>query len=145
MQKDNHNNTNNTTTTMHTRQLQQCTKDNYNNTNTTKILHKRQLQKCTQEPQQCKQDNYNNAHKTITNNTHKTITNNAHKTTTTIHTRQVKIQDVTNPVTLPSIYSMYDIPLPLHSMQNFYTSQKIVPADLLRLLQHDISNPSFYF
>jgi len=43
-------------------------------------IHSRQLQQFTQ-------DNYINTHKT-TNNTHKTTNNNTHKTTTTIHTRQ---------------------------------------------------------
>ena len=53
-------------TTIHTRQLQQFTQDNYNNIHkTTTIIRTRQLQQYTQ-------DNYNNTH----------------KTTTTIHTRQ---------------------------------------------------------
>jgi len=55
-------------TTIHTRQLQQYTQDNYSNTHkTTTTIHKRQLQQYTQ-------DNYNNTH----------------KTTTTVHTRQLQ-------------------------------------------------------
>jgi len=70
-------------TTIHTRQLQQYTQDNYKNTHrttttihtgqlnnthkTATAVHKRQLQQYTQ-------DNYNNTH----------------KTTTTIHTRQLQ-------------------------------------------------------
>jgi len=58
--------------TVHTRQLQQYTQDNYNNTHkTTTTIHK---------------DNYNNTHKTATT-IHKDNYNNTHKTTTTIHTR----------------------------------------------------------
>ena len=44
-------------------------------------IHTRQLQQYTQ-------DNYNSTHKTTNNNTHNT-TNNTHKTTTTIHTIQL--------------------------------------------------------
>jgi len=63
-------------TTIHTRQLQQYTQDNYNNAhkttnnnthNTTTTVHRTQLQRYTQ-------DNYNNIY----------------KTTTTIHTRQLQ-------------------------------------------------------
>ena len=58
--------------TIHTRQLQQCTQDNYNNTHkTSTTIHTKHLQQYTQ-------DNYNNTH----------------KTTTTIHTRHLKIQHV---------------------------------------------------
>ena len=46
------NNTHETTTTIHTRQLQQYTQDNYNN--------------ATRQLQQYTQDNYNNTHKTTT-------------------------------------------------------------------------------
>ena len=63
-------------------------------------IHTRQLQQYTQ-------DNYNNTHKTTNNNTHKTTNNNTHKTTTTIHTRQlttihtrhlkIHVQKVNNP------------------------------------------------
>ena len=58
--QDNYNNTHKTTTTIHTRQLQQYTQDNYNNTHkATTTIHTIQLQQCTQ-------DNYNNTHKTTT-------------------------------------------------------------------------------
>ena len=47
------------------------------------------------------QENYNNTHKKLQqytqddyNNSHRTTNNNTHKTTTTIHTRQLKIQHV---------------------------------------------------
>ena len=55
--QDNYNNTHKTTTTIHTRKLQQYTQDNYNNTHKTKTIHTRQLQQYTQ-------NNYNNTHKT---------------------------------------------------------------------------------
>jgi len=45
-------------------------------------MHTRQLQQYTQ-------DNYNNTHKTTNSNIHKTTNTNTHKTTTTIHTRQL--------------------------------------------------------
>ena len=67
-------------TTIHTRQLQKHTKDNYNNTHkTTTTIHTRKLQQYTQ-------DNYNNTHKT-------TITIHTRQLTT-IHTRHLKIQHI---------------------------------------------------
>ena len=77
-------------TTIHTRQLQQNTQDNYNNTHkTTTTIRKRQLQQYTQ-------DNYNNTHKTTTTIHTRQLQytqdnyNNIHKTTTTIHKRQLQ-------------------------------------------------------
>ena len=92
--------------TIHTRQLQQYTQDNYNNTHkTTTTIHTRQLTTIhKRQLQQYAQENYNNTHKTTTtihtrqqqqytqdnyNNTHKTNNNNTHKTTT-IHTRHLQ-------------------------------------------------------
>ena len=43
-------------------------------------------------------------------------------------------QDVTNPVTLPSIYSVYDVPVLLDCMQYFLISYTIGPADILHPL-----------
>ena len=72
-------------TTIHTRQLQQYTQDNYNNSHkttnsnthkTTTAIHTRKLTTIhTRQLQQFTQDNYNNTH----------------KITTTIHTRQLTI------------------------------------------------------
>ena len=110
-------------TTIHTRQLQQYTQDNYNNIHkTTTTVHARQLTTIHTRQQQYTQDNYNNTHKTTTihtiqqqyaqdnyNNTHRQLQqykqdnyNNTPKTITTIHTiqlttiptRQLKIQHV---------------------------------------------------
>ena len=89
--QDNYNNTHKTTTTIHTRQLQKYTQDNYNNTHkTTTTIHTRQLQQYTQ-------DNYNSTHKTTTTVHTRQLQqytqdnyNNTHKTTTTIHTRQLQ-------------------------------------------------------
>ena len=62
-------------TTIHARQLQQNTQDNYNNKHkTTTTINTRQLQQYTIQLQQYTQDNYNNTH----------------KTTTTINTRQLQ-------------------------------------------------------
>ena len=67
-------------TTIHTRQLQQYTQDNYNNTpKTNTTIHPRQIQQYTQ-------DNYNNTHK-------KTTTIHTRQLTT-IHTRHLKVQHV---------------------------------------------------
>ena len=88
-------------TTIHRRQLQQYTQDNYKNTHkTTTTIHTRQLTTIhirqlttihtrqlttihTRQLQQHTKDNYNN-------NTHKTTTTTIHtRQVTTIHTRQV--------------------------------------------------------
>jgi len=52
--------------TIHTRQLQQYTQDNYNNTHkTTTTIHTRQLQQYIRPTNNnYTQDNYNNTHKT---------------------------------------------------------------------------------
>ena len=69
-----------TTTTIHTRQLQQYTQDNYNNTHkTTATIYTRQLQQYTQE-------SYNNTHKTTTTIYTRQLTK--------MHTRHLKIQHV---------------------------------------------------
>ena len=68
-------NTHKTSTTIHTRQLQQYTQDNYNNKHkTTTTINTRQLQ-------QYKQDNYNNTHKTTTTIHTRQLNNNSHETT----------------------------------------------------------------
>ena len=70
-------------TTIHTRQLQQYTQDNYNNThNTTTTIHTRQLQQYTQ-------NNYNNTQCQTNNN----YTQDNLKLAT-IHARQITIQHV---------------------------------------------------
>ena len=69
-------------TTIHTRQLQQYTQDNYNNTHKTTNNNTHILQQIHIRWQQYTQDNYNNTYKTNDNNTH--------KTTTKIHTRQLQ-------------------------------------------------------
>ena len=92
--QDNYN-THKTTTTVHTRQLHQHTQDNNNNNNnnnnthkTTTTIHIRQVQHI--------QDNYNNTHKTTTRQLQQHTQNNyknTRKTTTTIHTRLQHTQD----------------------------------------------------
>ena len=63
-------------TTIHTRQLQQYTQDNYNNTHkTTTTIHARQLQQYTQDNYNNTQENYNNTHGQPTTFTHKTTQN----------------------------------------------------------------------
>ena len=90
------NNTHKTTTTIHTRQLQQYTQENYNTHKTTTTIHTRQLQQYTQE-------NYNNTHKTTTTHTRqlqqytRPINNNYTQPNlklATKHTRQIRIQHV---------------------------------------------------
>jgi hypothetical protein len=49
------------------------------------------------------------------------------------------MQDVTNPVTLPSFYCMFDIPLLLDSLSYFFISHTIGPANLV----HHSSAPHF--
>ena len=74
-------------TTIHTRQLQGYTQDNYNNTHkTTTTVHTRQLQRYTQ-------DNYN-THKTITTIDTRQLTTMHTRQLTTMHTRHLKIQCV---------------------------------------------------
>ena len=67
--------TNTNKMTIHTRQLQQYTQDNYNNTHKTTTIHTIQLTTIhTRQLQKYTQDNYNNTY----------------KTTTTIHTIQLQ-------------------------------------------------------
>ena len=74
--------------TIHTRQLQQYTQDNYKNTHkTTTTIHTRQLQKYTQ-------DNYKNTHKTTRTIRTRQLTTIHTRQLTTIHTRHLKIQHV---------------------------------------------------
>ena len=53
--------------------------------------------------------------------------------------KAVPTQDITNPVTLLSFYCMYDIPRPIDSIQRFFISHTISPADLL----HPFPAPHF--
>ena len=81
-------------TTIHTRQLQQYTQDNYNNTHKTTnnnthkttTIHTRQLQQYTQ-------DNYNNTHKTTTT-IHTANQQQRNLKLATITSRQIRIQHV---------------------------------------------------
>jgi len=74
-------------TTIHTRQLQQYTQDNYNNTHRKIITMHTITTIRTRQLQQYTQDNYNNTHGQPTNHNYTQDNyNNTHKTTTTIHT-----------------------------------------------------------
>ena len=100
--KDNYNNTHKATTTIQARQLQQYKQDNYNNTHKeTKTIQTRQLQQYTRKLQQYTQENNNTHKKTKTIHTRKLKQyrqdnyNNTLKKTTTIHSR--KLQQYTRP------------------------------------------------
>jgi len=91
-------------TTLHTKQLQQYTQDNFNNTHkTTTTIHTRQLQQYTQH-------NYNNTHNTTNNNTH--------NTTTTIHTTHLTTQPVqtVNNTTVRKYCMQFPIFFPTHTV-----------------------------
>ena len=48
--------------------------------------------------------------------------------------KAIPTQDVTNPVTVPSFYCLYGIPLLLQSLSHFFISHTIYPADILHPL-----------